>query len=104
MMSNDRPTSEEIAFRGLSNWKQPSEKEIQAGISATMADVIRHDARHNPNALSAPATVVPVGAQRVEAVDGWAEQRPLRLPPGQDVIERLVNAELPHGPEHGRKR
>ena len=36
--------------------------------------------------------------------NGWADEVPLRLTPGQDVIERLVNAELPHGPEHGRKR
>jgi hypothetical protein len=60
-MSNDRPTGEEIAFRGLANSHQPTEREIQAGIDQAMAEVIRHDARHNPNALSPPVTVTPVG-------------------------------------------
>lgn len=104
-MANDRVTSEEIAFMNMFRSAGPTAEElaIQAGISATMADVITRDARHNPNALSPPVNVSLVGAQRVEAVNGWAEEKPLRLPPGQDVIERLVNAELPHGPEHGRK-
>ena len=103
---NDRPGSEEIALTRMFRSRGPTAEElaIQAGISATMRDVITRDARHNPNALSPPVNVTPVGAQRVEAVDGWAEEKPLRLPPGQDVIERLVNAELPHGPEHGAKR
>ena len=97
---NDRPTSEEIALTRMfcSQISAPPTAEelaIQRGISATMAEVVRHDARHNPNALSPPVNVPPAGAQRVEAADnGWANEKPLRLPMGQDVIERLVNAEL----------
>ena len=95
--------------RAMSQQMQPTEEErrIQAGIDATMRDVITHDARHNPNALSPPVTVRPIGAEPVVTAgskNGWADEVPLRLTPGQDVIERLVNAELPHGPEHGRKR
>jgi hypothetical protein len=108
-MSNDRLSSEEIAFMNMFRSAGPTAEElaIQAGISATMADVIRHDARHNPNALSPPVTVRPIGAEPVVTAgsgNGWADEVPLRLPPGQDVIERMVNVELPHGPKHGRKR
>ena len=100
-MSDDSTAAMNVA-RALSQQMQPTEEErrIQEGIDATMREVVRHDARHNPNALSAPVNVTPIGAQRVDAADnGWAEEKPLRLPPGQDVIERLVNAELPHGRE-----
>lgn len=101
---NDRPGSEEIALTRMFRSAGPTAEElaIQAGISATMRAVITRDARHNPNALSAPVTVRPIGAEPVVTAgsrNGWADEIPLRLPPGQDVIERLVNAELPHGRE-----
>ena len=76
---------------------------IQAGIDATMRDVIANRARPEP---SSP-TVTVVGAPRVITAGepeppkrgtGWVEPRPLAPPPGQDAIERLVNAFLPHGP------
>jgi hypothetical protein len=96
---NDRPGGEEIALMRMFRSAGPTAEElaIQAGISATMVDVVRRDARHNPNALSPPVNVTPVGAQRVEAVDGWQEGKPLRLPPGQDEIKRLCDAAQPHG-------
>lgn len=108
MSDKDRPSSEEIAFRGLANFRQPTEAEIQRGIDAAMADVIRRDARHNPNALDPPARVQVVGAPTVVDADsprqrGWVDPKPLEPPPGQDVIERLVNAALPHGPESKAK-
>ena len=60
---NDRPGSEEIALTRMFRSAGPTAEElaIQAGISATMADVIRHDASHNPNALSPPATLLRLG-------------------------------------------
>jgi hypothetical protein len=88
--------------RALSQEMQPTkaDRRIQAGIDATMREVVRYDARHNPDALSPPVNVRPVGAEPVVTAgsrNGWADEVPLRLPPGQDVIERLVNATLPHG-------
>ena len=78
---------------------------INKGINDTMRAIISD--RYNPtNSLPRSGAVTVVGAPKVETAGerGWAEQRPLTSPPGQDAIERLVNAELPHGPEHGRKR
>jgi hypothetical protein len=74
---------------------------IQAGIDATMRDVIANRARPLP---SSP-TVTVVGAPRVVTAGdpprgtGWVDPRPLAPPPGQEAIERLVNAVLPHGPK-----
>jgi hypothetical protein len=34
---------------------------------------------------------------------GWAAERPLGPQPGIDLIDRGVNAALPHGPEWGKK-
>ena len=47
---NDRPGSEEIALTRMFRSRGPTAEElaIQAGISATMRDVITRDARHNP--------------------------------------------------------
>jgi hypothetical protein len=91
---------------------KPSEGEaeynarIQAGIDATMREVIK-TASYNPNALSPPVKTTPLGA--VPAVEprsrnGWADEVPLRSPPGQGVIERMVDAALPHGPAWKREK
>ena len=99
-------SSEEYAFRGLLNYVAPTDEEIQRDILRNMAGVIK-DARSNPNALNAPVKVAPANAQRVEAVDGsrngWREQQKTTLPPGQDIIEGLVNSLLPHGPNSKAK-
>ena len=70
------------------------------GITKTMREVVSRDARHNPNALNPPATVKVANAPEVVTAGegrGWQEEKPLAAPPGQDAIERLVNAALPHG-------
>ena len=85
---------------------KPTEEEraIQRGINKAMAEVLVKDARHNPNALSPIAKVVPQGAVSVKEPweppagrGGWVEPAPLALPAGQDLIERMANAALPHG-------
>lgn len=75
-------------------------RRIQAGIDAVMRDIIA-DPRKNPTAMPPSETVTVVGAPKVVTAGerGWQEEQPLTSPPGQDVIERLVNAELPHGPK-----
>jgi hypothetical protein len=74
---------------------------IQRGIDATMGAIIAD--RYNPiNSLPPSGTVTVIGATEVKtAFDpgggrGWVEPRPITSPPGQDAIERLVNAALPH--------
>jgi hypothetical protein len=78
-------------------------RRIQAGIDVAMREVIA-SAGHNPNRIDAPAKVGIAGAVPVAPSPpltgrgtGWQEPGPLASPPGQDVIERLVNASLPHG-------
>lgn len=91
--------SDEIALRGLVNYRAPTDEEIQRGIDAAMREVIRRDARHNPQALRAPENVRPAGAPVVVdgGTNGWAKEVPLRSPPGQDIIERLADVLAPHG-------
>jgi hypothetical protein len=77
---------------------------VQRGINDTMRAIVTD--RYNPtNGLPPSPTVTVVGATEVKtAFDpgggrGWAEPRPITSPPGQEAIERLVNAALPHGPQ-----
>ena len=98
--SGDRPSTEEFAFRGMTSYRQPTEADIQRGIDAAMRDEIR--SRYNPTVQPALPTVRVEGAPRVVDADsmrrsGWAEPKPTGLPPGQDLIEGMVNAALPHG-------
>jgi hypothetical protein len=58
---------------------------------------------------SKPRLTLNVSPRIVEAVKadpdsvGLVDPKPLGLPPGQDVIGRLVNAALPHGRESKAK-
>jgi hypothetical protein len=76
---------------------------IQRGIDQAMSAVIA-GARYNPERIDPPPKVGVVGAVPLSSGEplvrgtGWAAERPLALPPGQDAIERLTNALLPHGP------
>jgi hypothetical protein len=79
-------------------------RRIQAGINRTLSDIVAD--RYNPvHGLPPSPTVTVVGAAEVKepfepgAGRGWAEPRPITSPPGQEAIERLVNAALPHGPQ-----
>jgi hypothetical protein len=82
---------------------------LQAGIDATMRQSIAERA-YNPVQREAMPKVGVMGAPLVTAGaplvrgTGWSEPRPLALPPGQDVIERLVNAAQPHGSESPLRR
>jgi hypothetical protein len=66
---------------------------IQRDIARTMGDVIRHDMRNVHRRVSPiPDTAEPRAAPKG---NGWRDPAPLSLPPGQDLIERMVNAALP---------
>jgi hypothetical protein len=101
-MSNDRPSSEEIAFRGLTNYRQPTDRDIQAGIDASMRQVVRHDTRnvHDRPPLT-PSEGKPMGT--AGSVNGWRDAAPLAPPPGVQMIDELVQRMLPHGPESKAK-
>ena len=78
--------------------RQPTEAEIQAGILRSMREVVARP--YNPNALLPVDNVKVANAPQVVTAGsgrGWQEEKPLAAPPGQDAIERLVNAALPHG-------
>lgn len=76
-------------------------EQTQVGIDATMREVIGA-ASYNPNHFEPPSKVTVAGAVPVVEAgsprrNGWAEPAPLRPPPGQEIIERLVNAAFPPG-------
>jgi len=82
---------------------------IQRGIAATMREVLRHDLKNPVTGYGSTGKVSVANAPTVvdaDAPKGWAKEVPIALPPGQDAIERLVNAALPHGvlPKVGEER
>jgi hypothetical protein len=101
-------TSDAIALARLAAalGRRPTaeEREIQRGIDATMREVIRHDAKHNPNAhalLAAPAIIVdPVPGP---LLPGWEKLPEAPKPPsGASALERLTYPPglLGHATEH----
>jgi hypothetical protein len=105
MADNDRRSTEDIAMSRLfGTLGQPSlaeqleEHRRQQAIARTMRDVVGRDARHNPNQTVPPETRTgPRG-------NGWLEERPLELPPGQKIIEDLCNYFLPPGSAGRREK
>ena len=66
---------------------------------------IRQD-RHAP---TSPSSMIPRSQQRAEtggksSTPGYVDPRPLSPPPGIDLIDKAVNAALPHGPEWGKSK
>jgi hypothetical protein len=80
---------------GALTTRGPTEAEVQAQIDATMREVITRDA-HNVNDRPNPY----LKEEKLPAKSpASAGERPLTQPPGIDIIDRLVNAVEPHGPE-----
>ncbi len=92
-----------VGFARINLSRQPTAAEIQRGIDATMRDVIRRDARHNPQAIGSSPSVTVQGAAPVVGgpSSGWRDYGPLQSPPGQDAIERIANALA--GPVRGQR-
>jgi hypothetical protein len=72
--------------------------------NATVQGIIRD----NRNAPTGPTGAIP-RSEKVSDPDagaanttGWVDPRPLGPQPGIDLIDRGVNAALPHGPEWGK--
>jgi hypothetical protein len=108
-----------VGIARLAQFRQPTEDEIQQQITRTMGDVVRHDARHNPNGFrhpgegnTRPAGAVPtVGLPNAPGETngipnnwGWQAPTPLDVPGGQsaqDAIARMCDAAL--GPVCGAR-
>jgi hypothetical protein len=76
--------------------------------SADCADIVR--ASHAPQGPSSQG-VIPssqsmsnVRTGGASSTPGWVDPRPLRPPDGIGLIDRAVNAALPHGPEWGKEK
>lgn len=50
-----------------------------------------------------PSSHQPTDVRAPSSTPGWVEPTPLGPQPGIDLIDRGVNAALPHGPEWGKK-
>jgi hypothetical protein len=75
---------------------------------ADCADIVR--ASHAPQGPSSQG-VIPssqsmsnVRTGGASSTPGWVDPRPLGPQPGIDLIDRGVNAALPHGPEWGKEK
>jgi hypothetical protein len=66
-------------------------RQAQANIDQAMAGARADARRSNPNA------VAPVASAGPKKGTGWVEQKPTAPPPGVGIIDRMVNASLPHG-------
>jgi hypothetical protein len=106
MSKDDDRRYEGVPFRGLANYQAPTERDIQAGISNAMRDVVRHDSGsvHNPSSVAA----TPAGTERARGTggseNGWVEPKPLGLPPGVALIDQLCDVMLPHAPGYGKPK
>ena len=105
MSNNDDRRHEGIGFRGLTNYHQPTEREIQAGIDAAMRDVVRHDTRnvHSPSSPAAPAADSGRVRGTMGSDNGWVTPKSLTVPSGVQIIDDLCNRLLPHGKSSGAK-
>jgi hypothetical protein len=106
-MANDDRRFEGVAFRGLSNYQAPTDADIQRGIDAAMRGAVR-DAGHNvhsPSSPAAPAASTDNGRVRgtMGSENGWVEPKPLAVPSGIELVDRLCAELLPHGPESKAK-
>jgi hypothetical protein len=62
----------------------------------------RHAPTGRPGMIpTQPATGESGGAANTS---GWRDATPISPPPGIDLIDRAVNAALPHGPEWGKEK
>jgi hypothetical protein len=86
--------------------------DLRAMEAACPTDLVRSIALRDARAPTGPSSqgVIP-SSQSVSNVHvggksstpGWVDPRPLGPQPGIDLIDKGVNAALPHGPEWGKK-
>ena len=108
MTDNDRRTTEDIAFARLEAallkptlGEQLEQRRIQASIDACMRDVI---ADHVSGRAFNPGRGNNAGLAEKPKGSGWQEERPLELPPGQEVIRQIADHFAPHGPGNKEAR
>ena len=69
-----------------------------------MRDVALRDNRAPQTAAMIPNQPSNVRASQPSPTPGWVDPTPLSPPPGIGLIDRGVNAALPHGPEWGKEK
>jgi hypothetical protein len=92
--------------RQANSWMPPEaiRDMIAAEPKGFMKEVALRDARAptGPSSQGAIPSSQQVSNVRVGGSKGWIDPRPLGPQPGIDLIDRGVNAALPHGPEWGK--
>jgi len=81
----------------------------QAMVAAEPRGFMAGVVRDNRNAPTSPTGMIPAsqsggGVREKSSTPGYVDPRPLGPQPGIDLIDRGVNAALPHGPEWGKKK
>jgi hypothetical protein len=85
---------------------------LQALIDGEPKGFMREVAMRDARAPNSPGMMPPSSQQRAsggssERGSGWVREVPIGVPGGtrtQELIERQVNAALPHGPEWGKEK
>jgi hypothetical protein len=92
--------------RQANSWMPPNavQEMVAAEPRGFMAGVV-HDNRAPTSPGTIPRSEQPSNVRSSNVAGsgtGWAHERPLGPQPGIDLIDRGVNAALPHGPEWGK--
>ena len=72
--------------------------------TSAVKDIVAHGTVQSPSmsGTSGAVTGVHLGGNAPVNTSGYVDPRPLGPQPGIDLIDRAVNAALPHGPEWGK--
>src|SRR6516165_3227942 len=101
-----RDKMHQAAERRANSWTPPSVHQYFAdGVTAADCADLRQQARR-PSGRPGMIPEQPTSGGSGDAPgnkSGWRDATPIGPPPGIDLIDRAVNAALPHGPEWGKK-
>ena len=101
-----RDKMHQAAERRANSWTPPSVHQYFAdGVTAADCADLRQQARR-PSGRPGMIPAQPTSSNRDmpdSNKSGWRDATPIGPPPGIDLIDRGVNAALPHGPEWGKK-
>jgi hypothetical protein len=101
-----RDQMHQLAEKRMSLAMPPSVHQYFAdGVTAADCADLRQQA-HRPTGRPGMIPTNPqtsVGSGEPVNKSGWRDATPIGPPPGIDLIDRAVNAALPHGPEWGKK-
>jgi hypothetical protein len=94
--------------RQANSWMPPDV--IREMVAAEPKGFMREVAMRDNRAPNNPGSMIPQQPSNARSTNvpgsgtGWAAERPLGPQPGINLIDRGVNAALPHGPEWGKEK